>query len=72
MNLSDNVIAHIAQLVQIAILTGTDVVDHLRRVELVEDSESGTLFLTEAYQSLADSNVAKMLEEIVGDESNEL
>ena len=64
MNLSDNVIAHIAQLVQIAILTGTDVVDHLRGVELVEDAESGTLYLTEEYQGKAEENIARMIEQL--------
>ena len=42
MKLSDDVIAHIARLLQMAILTGTDVVDHLRmvRLETTEDNRS--------------------------------
>lgn len=64
MNLSDNVIAHIAQLVQLAILTGTDVVDHLRGVELTVDEESNRLFLTEAYQARSEDNIARMLEQL--------
>ena len=72
MNLSDSVIAHIAKLVQIAILSGTDVVDHLRRLELAQDLESGQLFLTEAYQELSQQNIEKMIDEISGIENNEL
>lgn len=64
MNLSDEVIGHIAKLVQIAILTGTDVVDHLRSVELTQDLETGNLFLTEAYSARADENLERMLSEI--------
>ena len=32
--LSDNVIAHIAQLVQVGILTGTDITDNFRMIKL--------------------------------------
>ncbi len=60
MRLDDSVIGHIAQLVQIAILTGTDVVDHMRMVRLA-DSDN-VLYLDPAYQELADNNIKKMLE----------
>ena len=39
MKLSDEVIGHIAKQLQIAILTGTDVVDNLRMIELHAASE---------------------------------
>lgn len=64
MNLSDNVIGHIAQIVQLAILTGTDVVDHLRSVELVQDTDTGKLFLTEEYQTRSEVNIQRMIGEI--------
>ena len=60
MRLDDSVIGHIAKLVQIAILTGTDVVDHMRMVRLTENND--TLFLDPEYQETADSNVKKMLQ----------
>ena len=47
MKLSDEVIGHIAKQLQIAILTGTDVVDNLRMIEL-HDSE-GKLYLHPDY-----------------------
>ena len=43
MRLDDSVIGHVAKLVQIAILTGTDVVDHMRMVRLSD--ADGVLFL---------------------------
>ena len=63
MRLSDEAIAHIAQLVQIAILTGTDVVDNLRMMELVNDD--GALMLDEDYERRADDNVQRMIREAV-------
>ena len=38
--LSDTTISYIAKLVQLAILTGTDVVDNLRTLRLVADGDS--------------------------------
>ncbi len=46
--LDDNVIAQVAKLLQLAIITGTDVVDHLRQVRLEECSGS-SLKLTDEY-----------------------
>ena len=61
MTLSDTVIGHIAQLVQIAILTGTDVVDNMRMIRLVDNE--GTLELNEDYAQQASDNVQRMLQE---------
>ena len=47
MKLSDEVIGHIAKQIQIAILTGTDVVDNLRMIELHESA--GNLYLHPDY-----------------------
>lgn len=47
MKLSDEVIGHIAKQLQIAILTGTDVVDNLRMIELHESA--GKLYLNPEY-----------------------
>ena len=59
MKLSDNSIMHIAKLVQMAILTGTDVIDHLRMMELNQSGE--LLELDEEYQQVFDDSLAKML-----------
>jgi hypothetical protein len=62
MKLSDQVIGHIAQLVQLAILTGTDVVDHMRMVVLTENE--GSLFLNEEYEKQSEDRLTRMIEEV--------
>ena len=62
LKLNDNVIAHLAKLLQLSILTGTDIVDHMRQVRVSE--EDGELYLTEAYEKQSDENIQKMLTEI--------
>lgn len=61
MKLNDEVIAHIAKQLQLAILTGTDIVDNLRMIQLKE--ENGQLYLEPEYAKTADQNEKKMLEE---------
>jgi hypothetical protein len=58
-NLHDNVISEIAKLVQIGLLTGTDVVDNLRQLE-VTVNEAGQLDLTDEYLEAATSRLDKM------------
>ena len=61
-NLSDEVISHVAKLLQMAILSGTDVVDHLRLIRVCESTEKkGNLVLTPDYREIADNQVEKML-----------
>ena len=62
MKLNDETIAIIAKLLQLAILTGTDIIDHLRMVEL-QDSESG-LIPTDAYREMSENQLEKLLEEV--------
>ena len=47
LTLTDNAISHIAKLVQIAILTGTDVVDNLRMAKFV--NSDGKLEISPEY-----------------------
>ena len=60
--LSDDVIAHVAQMLQLAILTGTDIVDNLRIMKLTSDGES--LYLDPEYKQNSESNIEKMLAEV--------
>ena len=62
MRLNDEVIAHVAKLVQLAILTGTDVVDHMRMITL--ESEDNILSLNSDYEQQSEENIAKMLNQI--------
>ena len=62
LRLSDNVIAHIAKLLQVAILTGTDIVDNLRSVRLELDGTA--LCLVGSYESIFNDNINKMINEV--------
>lgn len=62
MKLSDQVIAEICRQLQVAIITGTDVVDNLRLMQL-EETEDGVLGLTDEYAVNAEANIQKMLAE---------
>jgi hypothetical protein len=62
MNLNDEVIAHIAKILQIAILTGTDIVDNLRQMRLQVDNNE--LYLDSEYERQSEEIIAKMLNEI--------
>ena len=59
----DSTISIIAKTLQLAILTGTDIVDNLRRIE-VQENANGTLEITPNYNSQFEHWVAKMLEEL--------
>ena len=59
--LNDSVIAHFVKLLQLGLLTGTDIVDHFRMVRMtLEDNE---LFLNKEYQDSQEQNIEKMLHE---------
>ena len=60
MLLHDNTISKIAQLVQMAILTGTDIIDHLRMLKL-ESSEDGYLYVDSEYDKIFNESIEKML-----------
>lgn len=60
--LNDDVIAEIARLLQVALLTGTDIVDNIRTIRLERTGDSLTLHPT--YSESQERNIEKMLEEI--------
>ena len=60
MKFSDEVIAHIATALQMAIITGTDIVDHMRMMAF-EESE-GKLYLDKNYAENEKNNIEKLLE----------
>jgi len=69
LRLSDEVIANVAKVLQIAIITGTDIVDNLRMMRLVE-GESGVLEVHGNFKESLDASVEKLLTEI--DNSDDL
>jgi hypothetical protein len=58
--LSDDTIGQIARLLQIAILSGTDIVDNLRTLRVVVDG-GGTLSPDPEYLASFDQNINKMI-----------
>jgi hypothetical protein len=60
MKLHDEAISQIAKILQVAILTGTDVVDNLRMLDLTRNS--GVLKLTNTYKTQFESNISKMID----------
>ena len=60
--LSDDAIAGIAKLLQVAMLTGTDIVDNLRTLRLVQVDNKMTLSPT--FVENWDANIQNMLSEV--------
>ncbi len=60
--LNDSVIAHFVKLLQLGLLTGTDIVDHFRMVSLT--LEDGELFLNKDYEDNQEKNIDRMLEQV--------
>tara|TARA_Y100000816_G_C25804719_1_gene421365 strand:- start:40 stop:279 length:240 start_codon:yes stop_codon:yes gene_type:complete len=63
MSLSDEVIGQVAKLLQLAILTGTDIVDNLRMLRVTFDEDEGNLVLTDEYRANAEEQISKLMEE---------
>ena len=60
--LHDTTIAHIAKVLQVALLTGTDIIDHLRMIELEE--KDGFMHLYSDYEKNHNLSIDKMLEQV--------
>ena len=59
--LNDSVIAHFVKIIQLGLITGTDIVDHFRMVRLqLEDDE---LYLNKNYEEKHETNIERMLDE---------
>ena len=66
----DTVIATIAKTLQVALLTGTDIVDNLRQIE-IQNNGDGTFGITPNYNSQFEHWLAKMLEELEAHQNSE-
>lgn len=66
LKLSDDAIAQVAKLLQVAILSGTDIVDNLRQLELTDNGDS-TLVMTNDYVESFEQNINKMMSEARGE-----
>jgi len=62
-NLSDNVIANIVQLIQLAMVTGTDISDHFRMIKLApSELVPGKLELAQSYVKSHKDGMEKLME----------
>jgi len=62
--LSDKCIMHLVKLLQVALISGTDIVDHLRMMQLVYDVQTSMLELDGEYETIFEQSIEKMLAEI--------
>jgi hypothetical protein len=73
LRLSDEVISQIAKLVQLAILSGTDVVDHLRLMRVVNDEDDdSSLVLSNEYRQISEDQIKSMLDQVAPTESEDV
>ena len=61
LKLTDNAISHVAQLLQVAILTGTDIVDNLRAAQFVVSG--GSIEISPDYFENFNKNLEAMLQQ---------
>ena len=59
LQLDDSVVGHVAKILQVALVTGTDIIDHMRMIRLSE--KDSKLFLEEDYQKTFDVSLDTML-----------
>ena len=59
LQLDDSVVGHVAKILQMALITGTDIIDHMRMIRL--SSKDSKLFLEEDYQQTFDVSLDTML-----------
>ncbi len=60
--IDDSVIGHVAKLLQVSLITGTDIVDHMRMIRLRSHSqEENKLVLDDEYREVFDSSLDKMI-----------
>lgn len=66
---SDDLVATIAKLVQVGILTGTDIYDHLRTIQCV--SKDGQLITSPDFAEKIQQEISSMLERAQGLQSEQ-
>jgi len=62
LKLSDDAIIQVAKLLQIAILTGTDVIDNLRLLRFEKTLDGETLIPTKEYTKYFEEGLERMME----------
>ena len=60
LQLDDSAVGHVAKILQVALITGTDIIDHMRMIRFSE--KDSKLFLEEEYQKAFDVSLDTMLQ----------
>lgn len=63
MHLHDKTIGHIAKLLQLAMITGTDIIDHLRMMKL-DIGDDGLINIDKEYESNHDGSINDMIKKV--------
>ena len=61
-NFSDELIAHLAKATQLAILTGTDIVDHFRMIQV--ECKEGKLYPSEDFAKNFEAGLGRLQQEL--------
>jgi hypothetical protein len=64
MKLGDDVIGQVAKLLQLAILTGTDIVDNLRMLRVFYNEDTSELNLSKSYAEISENHIQKLVEKV--------
>ena len=63
MHLHDKTIGHIAKLLQLAMITGTDIIDHLRMMKLAV-GDDGLINIDKEYENNHDGSINDMIKKV--------
>lgn len=64
MHLHDSTIAHVAKLVQLAMITGTDIIDHLRMMKLTKSEDDDMIYIDKEYDKIHNLSINEMIKNI--------
>ena len=64
MHLHDKTIGHIAKLLQLSMITGTDIIDHLRMMKLDVDGVEGLIYIDKEYETNHDGSINDMIKKV--------
>lgn len=62
--LNDEFIVQLTRVLQLSMMTGTNIVDHMRQIRVEEKDETGSVVMTPEYLQYFDDNIKKMMEEV--------
>ena len=64
LKISDEVISLLARIIQLGILSGTDIVDHMRMIRLQRVDGDESLILSDEYRQSSENQIQEMLDKV--------